>query len=119
MNEETLLVYLKKIEEVWAPELLSVYTSIVQVEAYGGLAKMIACSIMAIFCVLLFRKHFKETNWDNSSPGKHEVIVMISAAWGVVNAFFVIGWVLNPWMWIGIFNPRLAAAHQILESIIK
>lgn len=119
--DDTLQELLKRIEHEWAPELLQLAGRIVFYDSLGwlivGFLLTVAAVVIGLWSGKGFREEFREGN-DEPVNSERAFFFMLSIAasfvFGVVGSFIL----LNIWNWIGVFDPTLAVAHRILDTVL-
>lgn len=122
MNEQ-LQELLRKLEQEWAPEILEASAKIVFYESLGWI---IIGLLFAFISGTIIRLSWKNKEWfkdgleKGGSEGDFVFFVSCSAFFGslipgIISLFIL----LNIWNWVGLFDPKLAVARQILNAVIQ
>lgn len=101
-----------------APDALALATQIVQITAIQQLVSGIVCAIVA---VILFPHVVRATKsaFDISHDNVSDIFLCIFGSIGlVVTIGFSIDYLLDVWVWVGVFNPELRLARETLMKLI-
>lgn len=106
-----------------APKVWDVLVQVKRVDCIGNLTgTVVGCVVLLIVAAKLWqncRTYWKRTETDYDDALK--VVAVFSGLGAVGCGGFSLGaflfTVLNQWVWIGVFYPQLAVAHDIISKV--
>lgn len=103
----------------YTPEALEMAVYVTRVDAIGDIIGVVLFSSLVLFLVFKFKGKIINLLDEGDQP---EVLIAIysSLVLGVslvMSAIVLVCTLLNHWVWIAIFDPKLALAHKIIQSI--
>lgn len=118
LNSEQLKIILERLNSL-ANDTLNISAELVRIQAIGDLIKYILLLLVAIYFFKLFKKLYDKDTWDKPYIQPRDfgalvstVIVLITGAVSILN-------LVNVWLYVGIFDPKLALAHMIFEKVMQ
>lgn len=106
----------------YAPDVADAVLNIVRIDALGKLIPAIAffiiCLSVFIYIVKYIRKVYANKKEDYDFNDKIFIACMCSLPFvtvGIISSLVL----LNIWSWVAVFEPKLALAKQIIDSVLN
>lgn len=113
--EQTSVELLEKFENFainFSQEAIDVSMTVIQVNALNTL--WISCFVL-VTMIIIMRYSYKYTKSDDEIKLVAGTSIFIFCC---VIVIFLMTILLDMWTWIALFNPKLALAHKLLNSLI-
>ncbi len=121
-NVDQLLAKLEALAAANAAQAVDLGAAVVQVNAVGGLAVggfCVAAAVVAAFVARTGIKKYDDDDLTYNQQGAWQIVGVFAA---IIAIFFSVGALVglgNPWNWVGLFNPKLALAHELFVRLTQ
>lgn len=112
-----ILSKLSKMADIHGDEALQLAVRVVHADAMSDVTRGSVC-FMGLLIAACFLKYFLRK--ANAEPNEvpYFILTMVTGAGGFFLLMGAVVNLLNYWVWVGVFDPKLVLAKRILSSLI-
>lgn len=120
LNSEQLKIILEKLSTV-ASETVNITAEVIRMQSIGHLLMCIIGVIITAVCYKIVRFIWAKIDdpMTDTDIEMYTAGLVISVIVGVVVSVLTTLQLINVWMWVGIFDPKLALARMIFEKVFN
>ncbi len=122
MLDDYLVNLLHRLETDFAPQVLDIGAAIARTDALGNLIVGLLWLLLALIFWAMSnytaRKQRKMSEWSTERD------MLLGVTWTLrlvmlVPLFIGLNFICDPWLWTGLFNPRLRFAHDLYNLVLN
>ena len=107
----------------YTPQIWSVMQNVVRIDALGTLITFIVFLILGILAIVFAFKHvFGEDvadGYGNVNNVGTFIVSLLGCGFGTLSTLISFSQLLNIWLWVGVFDPKLSIAHDIIIKVLS
>lgn len=106
----------------YAPDIANTALMVVRIDGINDLVNLGASALAAtVFTIVMYKLTKKAScNWEDGD--KYFPLNMVTGIMGILTsiwAFCSVSSLINVWLWMKLFQPKLYLAHELIKSVVK